>query len=73
MALCSLHHSAFDMGVIGLDGRMKLLVSEGVNGSQMVERLFWDFAGHTILLPKSAEHYPHEQFVEWHRGQVFKR
>ncbi|MHA7845168.1 phosphorothioated DNA-binding restriction endonuclease [Serratia sp. D1N4] len=72
LALCSLHHSAFDMGVIGLDDNMKLLVSEGVNGSQMVERLFWDFAGRAILLPKNAEHYPLEQFVEWHRGQVFK-
>lgn len=73
LALCSLHHSAFDMGVIGIDDGMKLLVSEGVNGSQIIERLFWDFAGHEILLPKNAEHHPHEQYVEWHREQVFKR
>lgn len=72
LALCSLHHSAFDMGAIGLDDSMKLLVSAGVNGSQMVERLFWDFAGKTILLPKSTEHYPLDNFVDWHRGQVFK-
>nr|WP_222436592.1 restriction endonuclease [Serratia fonticola] len=51
---------------------MKLLVSAGVNGSQMVKRLFWDFAGKPIWLPKSAEHYPLDRFVEWHRGQVFK-
>ncbi|WP_140920289.1 phosphorothioated DNA-binding restriction endonuclease [Limnobaculum xujianqingii] len=72
LALCSLHHSAFDMGVIGIDDGMKLLVSEGVNGSKMVDRLFWDFAGHAILLPKSPEYYPLEQFVEWHQKQVFK-
>lgn len=72
LALCSLHHSAFDMGVIGLDDSMKLLVSEGVNGSLMVERLFWDFAGQSILLPKSAEHYPLAAFVDWHRGEVFR-
>ncbi|SFC16145.1 phosphorothioated DNA-binding restriction endonuclease [Pragia fontium] len=72
LALCSLHHSAFDMGVIGIDDGMKLLISEGVNGSQIVERLFWDFAGQSILLPKNAEYYPHDKFVEWHRGQVFK-
>ncbi|WP_347253198.1 phosphorothioated DNA-binding restriction endonuclease [Leminorella grimontii] len=72
LALCSLHHSAFDMGVISLDGDMKLLVSEGVNGSQIVEKLFWDFAGRQIGLPKSAESYPLEGFVAWHRGEVFK-
>lgn len=72
LALCSLHHSAFDMGVIGINDSMKLLVSEGVNGSQIVERLFWDFAGHTILLPKSMEYHPREQFLAWHREQVFK-
>ncbi|PVZ79473.1 restriction endonuclease [Serratia sp. S1B] len=57
---------------IGLDDRMTLLVSEGVNGSQMVKRLFWDFAGRPISLPKNAEHYPLDQFVAWHRGQVFR-
>jgi putative restriction endonuclease len=72
LALCSLHHSAFDMGAIGIDDSMKLLVSEGVNGSQMVERLFWDFAGEQLLLPKQKEHYPLEQFIEWHRGEVFR-
>lgn len=73
LALCSLHHSAFDMGVIGFDDSMKLLISAGMNGdSQMVRRLFWDFAGQAILLPKRAEHYPLENFVDWHRGQVFK-
>lgn len=73
LALCSLHHSAFDMGAIGLDDNMKLLVSEGVNGSHMVERLFWDFAGHSLLLPKNREHYPLELFVKWHQEQVFRR
>jgi putative restriction endonuclease len=38
----------------------------------MIDQLFWDFAGKTIRLPKIAEHYPLDTFVEWHRGQVFK-
>lgn len=72
LALCSVHHSAFDIGVIGIDDSMKLMVSEGVNGSKIVERLFWDFEGKPLLIPKKREYYPLEQFVEWHRGQVFK-
>lgn len=72
LALCSLHHSAFDMGVIGLNENLHVLISAGVNGSSMVDRLFWDFEGHPIFLPKSKEHYPLEQFVAWHRGEVFR-
>ncbi|MGI8473038.1 phosphorothioated DNA-binding restriction endonuclease [Pectobacterium brasiliense] len=72
LALCSVHHSAFDIGVIGIDDSMKLMVSEGVHGSKIVERLFWDFEGKPLFLPKKREYYPLEQFVEWHRGQVFK-
>ncbi len=76
-ALADLHKerdpAAFDMGAIGLDDNMKLLISEGVNGSHMVERLFWDFAGHSLLLPKNREHYPLELFVKWHQEQVFRR
>ncbi|UCZ78384.1 HNH endonuclease [Pectobacterium carotovorum] len=72
LALCSVHHSAFDIGVIGIDDSMKLMVSEGVNGSKIVERLFWDFEGKSLFLPKKREYYPLDRFVEWHRGQVFK-
>ncbi|HEM7145543.1 TPA: HNH endonuclease [Providencia stuartii] len=73
IALCSLHHSAFDMGAIGLDENMKLLVSKGVNGNQMVEKLFWNFAGKLIYLPKDTMEYPKDIFINWHREQVFKQ
>lgn len=42
-ALISVHHSAFEIGVIGIDDSMKLMVSKGVSGSKFVERRFWDF------------------------------
>ncbi len=73
LALCSLHHSAFDMGSIGLDDSMKLIVSKGINGGQMVEQLFWNFADQPIVLPQQKEYYPQEEFVTWHRSQVFKQ
>ncbi|EPZ0902084.1 phosphorothioated DNA-binding restriction endonuclease, partial [Enterobacter hormaechei] len=45
LALCAIHHKAFDKGSIGLDESMRVLVSEAVNGGGIVGRLFWDFAG----------------------------
>lgn len=72
LALCAIHHNAFDRGAIGLDSDMRVVVSEGVNGNGMVQKLFWDFAGEEIELPKAAENYPREAFVEWHRREVFR-
>lgn len=47
LALCAIHHKEFEEGSIGLDGSMRVLVSEAVNGNGngIVGRLFWDFAG----------------------------
>jgi len=72
LALCAIHHKAFDTGSIGLDDSMRVLVSEAVNGGGIVERLFWDFAGKQIALPMVKGNYPGEGFVEWHRREVFR-
>ena len=72
LALCAIHHKAFDMGSIGLDESMRVLVSEAVNGSGIVGRLFWDSAEKQIALPMVKGNYPREGFVEWHRKEVFK-
>lgn len=72
LALCAIHHKAFDKGSIGLDESMRVMVSEAVNGSGIVGRLFWDFAGKQIALPMVKGNYPREGFVEWHRREVFR-
>jgi len=74
LALCAIHHKAFDKGSIGLDESMRVLVSEAVNGNGngIVGRLFWDFAGKQIALPMVKGNYPGEGFVEWHRREVYR-
>ena len=51
LALCAIHHKAFDKGSIGLDEDMRIQVSPAVNGGGIVGRLFWDFNGKPITLP----------------------
>lgn len=72
LALCSLHHSAFDMGAIGINEDMTIRVSGGVNRSTVVDQLFWQREGQKLFLPRDKIFWPAERFVEWHRGQVFK-
>ncbi|EPY7299437.1 phosphorothioated DNA-binding restriction endonuclease [Klebsiella quasipneumoniae] len=72
LALCAIHHKAFDKGSIGLDEDMRIQVSPAVNGGGIVGRLFWDFDGKQITLPQGKECYPQEGFVAWHRREVFR-
>lgn len=72
LALCSLHHSAFDMGAIGIDGHMTIRISGGVNRSPVIDQLFWQRDGQKIYLPNDKLFWPAEHFVEWHQNQVFK-
>lgn len=54
------------------DSSLKLLVSNGVNGNEIVDRLFWSFQGKSIFLPKEKTYYLQDNFVEWHFRQVFR-
>ena len=73
LALCAIHHKAFDKGSIGLDESMRVQVSEAVNGSGIVGRLFWDFQGKIISLPQVKAYCPQDEFGDWHRREVFRR
>lgn len=52
LALCSLHHSTFDMGAIGIDEHMTICISGGVNRSTVVDQLFWQRDGQKLFLPR---------------------
>ncbi|HHN7304377.1 TPA: HNH endonuclease, partial [Escherichia coli] len=72
LALCAIHHKAFDKGTIGLDENMRVLVLDAVNGGEIIERSFWDFDGKIIALPQVRKNYPFEGVVEWHRKEFFR-
>ncbi len=72
IALCSIHHKAFDRGAIALDSDFKINVSSMVKGGELVERLIWDFQGKSIKLPREALYYPSAKMIEWHVREVFK-
>ena len=51
---------------------MWLRVSEAVNGSEIIGRRFWDFAGKQIVLPIVKGNYLGEGIVRWHTKEVFR-
>ena len=70
MALCKTHHWLFDKGLISVDEHYRALVSKAIEKEEpegMVSR----FTGKEIRLPESAEKFPSQVALEWHRGEVF--
>ena len=71
IALCSLHHKLFDLGMITLDRQGIILVSETAHGSQRFEELVKAFHGSKLITPARHEYEPAEEYVHWHYNQVF--
>jgi len=71
MALCKTHHWLFDKGLISVDSHYRALVSKAIEKEEP-ERLVSRFAGRGILLPESAERFPSQVALEWHRGEVYQ-
>lgn len=70
IALCALHHKAFDLGAFTIEPGGRLLISEYLTGD-----------GADVLLGHESLHLrrtnvaadrPEPRHLEWHRGKVFK-
>ncbi|OLQ80000.1 restriction endonuclease [Photobacterium proteolyticum] len=73
IALCSIHHRAFDKGAFTLDSDMKVKISPSVVGGRLVEKLMWDFDSKMIHLPHNISNRPSIREIEWHIREVFKK
>lgn len=72
IALCTLHHKAFDRGAISISRDYKLLVSENVIGAYWAEKMFRRYSGKPIILPINSQYYPYEAYISWHLKEVFR-
>jgi putative restriction endonuclease len=72
LAVCSLHHKLFDRGAFTLrqDGVME--VSEELTGAQATSEWMVQFHGREAGLPSRPTDRPADQFLEWHRAEVFR-
>jgi len=77
LALCRLHHWAFDVGWFSLDDNFKIITSKHVKKipSEMGQMGSYDFfndllSNKEIFLPKQEKIFPHKNSIEWHRKNV---
>ena len=65
IALCKLHHWAFDSGWFSLSDDHEILVKDASERNGYHE--FKQFEGDQIRLPDEEEAHPHPMFLEEHR------
>lgn len=81
LALCRLHHWAFDAGWFTLTHDLKTEVSVRINdlpnhfGTMHGHPVFQELAANKspIFLPKNSELHPHVNSINWHREVIFSK
>jgi putative restriction endonuclease len=71
MALCALHHKLFDLGALGLDTRLQVMVSAKFSARTPAGRAIYRLHGFG-LSPRPGTLLPAPAHVRWHSQQVFK-
>jgi putative restriction endonuclease len=72
LALCAIHHKAFDRGAIGLDDDLRIQVSQLVRRSPGADDWLIRFAGRGLIGPQAGCPAPAAANVAWHRREVFR-
>ncbi|MEW6126193.1 MAG: HNH endonuclease [Acidobacteriota bacterium] len=72
LALCKLHHWAFDIGIIALDDRYKIMVSSAFEESGSKEMVIKSLRGKEIILPPQKPFFPSLHSIHWHRSHKFQ-
>jgi putative restriction endonuclease len=72
LACCSLHHRALDRGAISINANLAVLVSASVHGGTGLEECFTSLMGRKLRGPSLIEANARQEFLAWHRKEVFK-
>ncbi len=74
LCLNSLHDQAFDQGLITLDEEYRVVLSKRITScftDEFILRTFKPYEHKTIFIPKRFA--PNQDFLEYHRKNIFKR
>lgn len=71
IAMCSLHHKAFDNGGLALSDDGSILVAKSIHGPG-AEEAFFRYGGRQIFMPIDPQDRPHLEFVRWHRKEIYR-
>ncbi len=73
LALCKLHHWAFEYGLISIDNEFRMLVSSAFEESGNEAFLLRRLQSQKIFLPKQKPFFPSLATIQWHQVNKFQR
>jgi len=73
LALCALHHTLFDLGVLGITEERQIRVSSLYVARNEAGRAVDALAGKPLLIPRPRQPVVDVVYISWHHQQVFKR
>ncbi|MGW1373619.1 phosphorothioated DNA-binding restriction endonuclease [Streptomyces sp. NPDC002446] len=73
LALCALHHTLFDLGVLGLTAGLRIQVSQRYVARSPAGQAIDALHDRPLATPRPGHPSPGPDFVLWHGRQVFKR
>jgi putative restriction endonuclease len=73
LALCSLHHTLFDLGVLGLLPDLRIQVSRWYVARSTAGQAIDALHGQPIAAPRPGHLTIDPHYIHWHHQQVFKR
>lgn len=72
LALCVMHHKAFDLGAFTVESdRLTVVCSQELSGTTKREWLI-GYHGSRISEPQSLSLFPNKKYLNWHRDNIFK-
>ena len=74
LCLNALHDKAFDRGLMTIDSKYQIVLSDKIKDSAMDENTkswFMSYSGKEIMLPDKF--LPRKDFIEYHNDVIFKR
>jgi putative restriction endonuclease len=72
LALCALHHTLFDLGVLGITEERQICVSSLYVARNEAGRAVDALAGQPLLIPRPHQPTVDVVYISWHHQQVFK-
>ncbi|CAL9542390.1 hypothetical protein SUDANB96_04284 [Streptomyces sp. enrichment culture] len=73
LALCSLHHTLFDIGALGIRSDLRIQVSQLYVARSEAGRSVDALHGRPVALPRPGRPAVDPRHIAWHERQVFKR
>jgi putative restriction endonuclease len=71
LALCAIHHRAFDRGALTLDTELRIEVSPHLRGATGLQEHFTSLNGRPARLPRDSKLAPSPHYLRWHHQNVF--